>query len=46
MATSIEAFGMFQKETGESGEATTLKVTQAADQLRAAQVEIEACLNK
>ena len=46
MATSIEAFGMFQKETGESGDATTQKVTQAAEQLRKALAEIEACLNK
>jgi len=46
MATSIEAFGMFQKETGESGDATTQKVTQAAVQLRTALAEIEACLNK
>ena len=46
MATSIEAFSMFQKEKGESGEATTQKVQQGADLLRAAQGEMSACLTR
>ena len=46
MAASIEAFNMFQKEKGESGEATTQKVQQAADLLRAAQNGVSACLTK
>ncbi|MEO8384517.1 MAG: hypothetical protein ABI583_04700 [Betaproteobacteria bacterium] len=46
MATTIEAFGMFQKETGESGEATKKKAATAGVQLQAAETEIEACLNK
>jgi hypothetical protein len=46
MATSLDAFAMFQKETGETGEATMKKMTEAAVQLRAAQAEMEACLNK
>lgn len=46
MAASFEALAMFQKETGESGDATTQKVTQAADLLREAKAQTEACLNK
>ena len=46
MAASIEAFNMFQKETGASGAATAQKVQQAADLLGSAQGEISACLTK
>jgi hypothetical protein len=46
MSASIEAFGMFQKETGPSGDATTQKIQQGADLLRVAQQEISACLAK
>ena len=46
MATSIEAFNMFQKETGPSGDATTQKLQQGADTARNAQQEMSACLTK
>ena len=46
MVASIEAFSMFQKEKGESGDTTTQKVQQATDLLRAAQSEMSACLSK
>lgn len=46
MAASIEAFSMFQKETGVSGDATTQKVQQGADLMRTAIQEMEACRNK
>ncbi len=46
MAASMEAFSMFQKETGESAEATTQKIQQGSDLLRAAQRETDACLGK
>lgn len=43
MAASIEAFSLFQKETGASGDATTQKIQQGADLLRTALQEMEAC---
>ena len=46
MAASIEAFNMFQKETGPSGDATTQKLQQGADLARNAQQEMAACLTK
>ena len=46
MAASIEAFSMFQKETGASGDATTQKVQQGADLLRTAIQEMEACRSR
>ena len=46
MAVSFEALAMFQKETGESGDATTQKVTQAAELLSQAKTQTDACLNK
>ena len=46
MSASIEAFTMFQKETGESAEATTQKIQQGSDLLRVAQQEINSCLTK
>ena len=46
MSASIEAFSMFQKETGASGDATTQKVQQGADLLRTAIQEMEACRSR
>ena len=46
MAVSFEALAIFQKETGESGDAATQKVTQAAELLRQAKTQTDACLNK
>jgi hypothetical protein len=46
MTASIEAFNLFQKETGPSADSTTQKIQQGADLLRAAQQEISACLPK
>lgn len=46
MATALEAWAMFQKETGESGDATTQKVTQATEKLREAKAQIDACMSK
>jgi hypothetical protein len=46
MSASIEAFSLFQKETGPSADSTTQKIQQGADLLRAAQREISACLPK
>ena len=46
MAASIEAFTLFQKETGVSGDATTQKVQQGADLMRTALQEMEACRSK
>lgn len=46
MAASIEAFDLFQKETGPSADSTSQKIQQGADLLRAAQREISACLPK
>ena len=46
MSASIDALTMFQKETGSGGEASTLKLQQAADLLYASQREMNACLGK
>ena len=46
MTVFIDAFSTFQKETGNSGEATTQKAQQGTDLLRTAQQEMEACLTK
>lgn len=46
MANALEALAMFQKEKGESGDATTQKVTQATEQLREAKSQVVACLSK
>ena len=46
MAASIEAYTMFQKETGPSGDATSQKLQQGADTARNAQQEMSACLTK
>jgi flagellar motor protein MotB len=46
MAASMEAFTMFQKETGESADATTNKVQQGADLLLASRRQMDACLTK
>lgn len=46
MAASIDAFSAFQKETGASGDATTQKIQQGADLLRAALQEMDACRSK
>ena len=44
MTAAIEAFSLFQKETGTGGEASGLKLQLAADLLFAAQREMNACL--